>query len=78
MVPRKEPREVVTGKETEGRGKRKKEHAHAGKEKMQREGEKGDSKMSGLYREELLGEGEAQLLGWKVQHRRHGYASLAL
>lgn len=69
LVLRNEVREVATGRQ---RGKEREEvHAHTGREKKQREGERREIKMSGLYRKRLLREGKPRPPGCKV-HRK-GY-----
>lgn len=73
LVLRNEVREVATGRQ---RGKEREEvHAHTGREKKQREGERREIKMSGLYRKRLLREGKPTLPGCKV-HRK-GYTVIS-
>ena len=66
--PKKEAREESKGKERGARGGEKRESACA--ERMKREGRRRESrelKMSGLYREEPLGEGQPSLWGEKFR-----------
>ena len=64
LVPRK-------GNGERDRGHRKeKEYAHVGREKMPSEGEK-RPKMSGLFREELLGEGKLESSEWRAGYASH-------
>lgn len=71
------PKELGATRRERGEGEEKeREHAaRAGRERMQRGGERGEpeAKMSGLHRKELLGEGKPGLesSGWKEREGGH-------